>query len=64
MSEQTTKVDQASTRDASILDRHKSPPRLHSHALLGSASEMQRDPLKFLREARQYGDVVRQQRLS
>lgn len=59
MSEQTTQVEQSSTRDASTVTRHKSPPRLHSHALLGSASEMKRDPLKFLRQTRQYGDIVR-----
>lgn len=35
------------------------PPRLRSHSLLGSADEMQRDPLGFLRQAHQYGNVVR-----
>ncbi|HLV97486.1 MAG TPA: cytochrome P450 [Ktedonobacterales bacterium] len=37
---------------------HKSPPHLSSHALLGSASPMQRDPLGFLLSTRRYGEVV------
>jgi cytochrome P450 len=59
MSEPMTETDETSTKDISTSSKHTSPPRLRSHSLLGSASEMQRDPLKFLREARQYGDVVR-----
>lgn len=35
-----------------------SPPHLSSHALLGSASPMLRDPLGFLLETRRYGEVV------
>ena len=34
------------------------PPHLSSHALLGSASPMLRDPLGFLLETRRYGEVV------
>ena len=59
MSQSSTHVEQATTKATSSSSQYKSPPRLRSHGLLGSASEMQRDPLKFLREARQYGDVVR-----
>ncbi len=59
MPEPTTQVEQATTKADSTSSQLKLPPRLRNHALLGSASEMQRDPLKFLREARQYGDVVR-----
>jgi cytochrome P450 len=58
MSEPMTQTDNTSTKASSTSSQLKSPPRLRSHSLLGSASEMQRDPLKFLREARQYGDVV------
>ena len=59
MSEPIVQTEQANTQATSKTSRHKSPPRLRSHGLLGSASEMQRDPLKFLRETRRYGDVVR-----
>jgi len=59
MSEPMTQTDKTSTKAMSTSSQHTSPPRLHSHGLLGSASEIQRDPLKFLRETRQYGDVVR-----
>jgi cytochrome P450 len=59
MPEPTTQVDNTSTKATATSSQHTSPPRLRSHSLLGSASEMQRDPLKFLRETRQYGDVVR-----
>ena len=59
MSEPMTQTDVTSTKASSTSFQHTSPPRLRSHGLLGSASEMQRDPLKFLRETRQYGDVVR-----
>ena len=59
MSEPMTQTDETSTKATSTSSQHTSPPRLRSHGLLGSASEMQRDPLKFLRETRQYGDVVR-----
>ncbi len=58
MSKSSTHVEQATTKVTSTSSNFKTPPRLRSHGLLGSASEMQRDPLKFLREARQYGDVV------
>jgi len=33
-------------------------PSLRSHSLLGSASEMQRDPLGFMMKAHRLGDVV------
>jgi cytochrome P450 len=59
MSELTTQAEQSSARDSSTVTRQKIPPRLHCHALLGSASDMQRDPLGFLRQTRQYGDIVR-----
>lgn len=59
MSEPITQTKQVTIKASSMSSQHKSPPRLRSHGLLGSASEMQRDPLKFLRETRQYGDVVR-----
>lgn len=59
MSEPTTQVQQTHTKAISTSSQYKSPPRLHSHALLGSASEMQRDPLNFLRQTRQFGDIVR-----
>ena len=59
MSEPMTQTNVTSTKASSTSFQHTSPPRLRSHGLLGSASEMQRDPLKFLRETRQYGDVVR-----
>ncbi|HYX48198.1 MAG TPA: cytochrome P450 [Ktedonobacteraceae bacterium] len=59
MPEPIVQTEQATTKATSTSSQHKSPPRLRSHGLLGSASEMQRDPLKFLRETRQYGDVVR-----
>ena len=59
MSEPMTQTDEMSTKAMSTSSQHISPPRLRSHGLLGSASEMQHDPLKFLRESRRYGDVVR-----
>jgi len=59
MSEPSTQVEQATTKATSTSSQLKSPPRLRSYALLGSASEIQRDPLKFLRDTRQYGDIVR-----
>ena len=59
MSEPMTQTNVTSTKASSTSFQHTSPPRLRSHGMLGSASEMQRDPLKFLRETRQYGDVVR-----
>jgi cytochrome P450 len=37
---------------------NRTPPHLSSHALLGSASPMHRDPLGFLLETRRYGEVV------
>lgn len=57
--EPMTQADDTSTKATSMSSKLKSPPRLRSHALLGSASEMQRDPLGFLRRIRQYGDIVR-----
>lgn len=51
--------DKINTKTPATLSNLKSPPRLQSHSLLGSAGEMQRDPLGFLRQARQYGDIVR-----
>jgi cytochrome P450 len=59
MSEPTTQVEQATTKATSASSQLKTPTRLRSHGLLGSASEMQRDPLGFLRQTRQYGDIVR-----
>jgi cytochrome P450 len=58
MSEPMTQADETSTKATSTSSQHKSPPRLRSRALLGSASEMQRDPLAFLTRTRQYGNVV------
>jgi cytochrome P450 len=58
MSEPMTQTDETSTKAISTSPQHKSPPRLRSHALLGSASEMQRDPLAFLMRTHQYGNVV------
>ena len=43
----------------SVPSQRKGPPVLRSHSLLGSASEMQRDPLGFLTRTHQYGDLVR-----
>ncbi len=45
----------ASSRDK----RGKRPPQHHTLSLLGSASEMQRDPLGFLIRTQQSGEVVR-----
>jgi cytochrome P450 len=59
MSQPITQTDNSSTKATASSSQLKTPSRLRSHGLLGSASEMQHDPLKFLREARQYGDVVR-----
>lgn len=39
--------------------RGKRPPQHHTLSLLGSASEMQRDPLGFLLRTQQSGEVVR-----
>ena len=39
--------------------RGKRPPHYHTLSLLGSASEMQRDPLGFLLRTQQLGEVVR-----
>lgn len=39
--------------------RGKRPPHHHTFSLLGSASEMQRDPLGFLLRTQQSGEVVR-----
>jgi cytochrome P450 len=58
MPEPVLQIDNKTTKATSTTSLHTSPPRLPSHGLLGAASEMQRDPLKFLRETRQYGDVV------
>ncbi len=59
MSQPITQIDNSSTKATASPSQLKTPSRLRNHSLLGSASEMQQDPLKFLREARQYGDVVR-----
>lgn len=59
MSGSILQTEHQATKAISTSSQLKSPPRLHSRALLGSASEMQRDPLGFLRRTRQYGDVVR-----
>jgi hypothetical protein len=58
MSEPVLQAEQSSARDSAQVSRHKTPPRLRSHSLIGSASEMQRDPLGFLTPTRQYGYVV------
>src|SRR5215510_13506224 len=58
MSEPVVQAEQSSAREPSPVTRHKIAPRLRSHSLLGSASEMQRDPLGFLTRTRQYGYVV------
>ena len=43
-----------------ILPRHKAAPGPRGHLLLGSARDIQRDPLRFgLAMAQQYGDIVR-----
>ena len=39
--------------------RGKRPPHHHSFSLLGSASEIQRDPLDFLLRTQKLGEVVR-----
>lgn len=45
---------------AVILPRHKAAPGPRGHLLLGSARDIQRDPLRFgLAMAQQYGDIVR-----
>jgi cytochrome P450 len=58
MSEPVVQPRQESIKDSSIVARRKAPPHLRSYSLLGSASEMQRDPLGFLTRTRQYGYVV------
>ncbi len=52
---QSRDVASASSRDK----RGKRPHQLRTHSLLGSASEIQRDPLGFLIRAQQIGEVVR-----
>ena len=45
---------------AVILPRHKAAPGPRGHLLLGSARDIQRDPLRFgLDMTQQYGDIVR-----
>jgi cytochrome P450 len=45
---------------AVILPRHKAAPGPRGHLLLGSARDIQRDPLRFgLAMTQQYGDIVR-----
>jgi len=45
---------------AVILPRHKAAPGPRGHLLLGSARDLQRDPLRFgLAMTQQYGDIVR-----
>jgi len=58
MSEPVVQTGQESSKVVAIVSRGKTPPRLRSYSLLGSASEMQRDPLGFLTRTRQYGYVV------
>ncbi len=42
------------------LPRYRTAPGPHGHFLIGSTSDIQRDPLRFgLAMARQYGDIVR-----
>src|SRR5205085_6623598 len=55
MSELMTKPSAATAKPS----QRNGPPALRSHSLLGSASEMQRDPLGFLTRTHQYGDLVR-----
>ncbi|MBA2682528.1 MAG: cytochrome P450, partial [Ktedonobacteraceae bacterium] len=43
----------------SRVQKGKNVPRIRTLSLLGSASEMQRDPLGFLTRTQAYGDVVR-----
>ncbi|HEX6478063.1 MAG TPA: cytochrome P450 [Ktedonobacteraceae bacterium] len=57
MSEPMTQAEHASTK-AAIPSHPAMAPGLRSHSLLGSASEMQRDPLGFMTRAHQLGDVV------
>ncbi len=58
MSESSTHVEQAITKATSTSSNLKTPPRLRSHSLMGSASQMQRDPLAFLTQTRRLGNVV------
>lgn len=46
------------TSRAKVATSRKSPVHLSSHSLLGTASQMHRDPLGFLLAARRYGEVV------
>lgn len=57
MPESRTQVEQASTK-AAMPSRPGIPPSLRSYSPLGSASEMQRDPLGFMMRAHRLGDVV------
>jgi cytochrome P450 len=42
-----------------VPSQRNGPPALRNYSLLGSANEMQRDPLGFLTRTHQFGDVVR-----
>lgn len=57
MPESRTQVEQTNTK-AAMPSHPGMPPSLRSHSLLGSASEMQRDPLEFMTRTRRLGDVV------
>lgn len=58
MSESSTHIEQATTKVTPKSSSLKTPPRLRSLSLMGSASQMQRDPLAFLIQTRQLGEVV------
>ena len=59
----STLSEERQPRDAASVSsrdkRGKRPPQLRTHSLLGSASEIQRDPLGFLLRTQQVGEVVR-----
>ena len=58
MTESMTRDEHASTKATPTPSHPGMPPSLRSHSLLGSASEMQRDPLGFMMKAHRLGDVV------
>ncbi len=55
----TTSTPARSASGPSGDQRGKRPPQHHTLSLLGSASEMQRDPLEFLLRTQKLGEVVR-----
>ena len=59
----STPSEERQPRDAASASsgdkRGKRPPHHHTLSLLGSASEMQRDPLEFLLRTQKLGEVVR-----